>query len=265
MVSPIPIILLASKNDSRSDAFLKSWEALPEVSITIAPGVYLDRSEAPIDPLNTFEMIIGRAMTIQELGCAKAHYFAREVIAGSEVGGIIFEDDARLKEPEKIMKVASEFLETHRGQSRILNLCESSLSPFRFSVPTHLVRLWGYSPLAVAYVLTPEAARELNRANSQINWVSDWPYSKVAHFVCLPALVAHGDENSGSEIAILQDGEDLRHDRDLLKKVTKLFDLVLVSNALRNSYFSKFFYFVFMAPFLWRLDHFRLKVKNYRI
>lgn len=265
MVSPIPIIVLASKNVARTDAFMKAWEAVPEVSITIAPGVYLDWSEAPVDPLNTFENIIGRALTIQELGCAKAHYLARQAIVGSEIGGLIFEDDARLQEPEKILKVAKEFLEKHRGQSRILNLCESSLSPFEFNVVTHLVQLWGYSPLAVAYVLTPEAARELNHANSQINWVSDWPYSKVTHFVCVPALVAHGDENSGSEIAILQGGEDLRHARNLFERIKKLFGSKGLSSAFRNNNFSKFFYFVFMAPLLWRLDHFRLKVKNHQI
>jgi GR25 family glycosyltransferase involved in LPS biosynthesis len=265
MVSPIPIIVLASKNVSRTEAFLRAWEAAPRVSITIAPGVYLDWSEAPVDPLNTFQNIIGRALTIQELGCAKAHYLARGVIADSEIGGIIFEDDARLLEPEKILKVAIEFLEKHRGQSRILNLCESSLSPFEFNVSTHLEQLWGYSPLAVAYVLTPEAARELNLANSQINWVSDWPYSKVTHFVCVPALVAHGDENSGSEIAILQGDEDLRHVRNLLKRFKVIFDSKVLYSVFRNRNFSKFFYFIFVAPLLWRLDHIRLKVKNHQI
>lgn len=265
MVPPIPIILLTSRNVLRTDAFLRSWRELPNVSITIAPGVYLDRSEAPVDPLNTFENIMGRALTIQELGCAKAHYFAREAIADSEIGGLIFEDDARLQEPEKIMKVASEFLEQYRGQSKILNLCESSFNPVQFNVSTHLVRLWGYSPLAVAYVLTPEAARELNRANSHINWVSDWPYSKVAHFVCVPALVAHGDQDSGSEIAILQDGEDLRHDRNLVRKIKKFSNLVSLFSTFRNRNFSKFFYFVFVAPLLWRIDRLRLKVKNHLI
>jgi GR25 family glycosyltransferase involved in LPS biosynthesis len=262
MVWPIPIIVLASKNVSRTEAFLRAWDAAPEAPITVAPGVYLDWSEAPVDPLNTFQNIIGRALTIQELGCAKAHYLAREAIAGSEIGGIIFEDDARLQEPQKILKVAREFLEKHRGQSRILNLCESSMSSFQFNVSTHLVELWGYSPLAVAYVLTPEAARELNRANSQINWVSDWPYSKVTHFVCVPALVAHGDENSGSEIAILQGGEDLRHDRNLYKRLRIIFDSKKLYGAFRNRNISKFIYFIFVAPLLWRLDHIRLKVKN---
>lgn len=264
MVAPIPIIVLASKNISRTDAFLRAWEAVPEFPVTITPGIYFDRSKAPIDPFNTFENIIGRSLTIQELGCAKAHYLAREIIAGSEIGGLIFEDDARLHEPEKILQVATEFLDKHRGQSRILNLCESSLSPFQFNVSTHLVRLWGHSPLAVAYVLTPEAARELNKANSQINWVSDWPLSKVAHFVCVPALVAHGDENSGSEIAILLGDEDLRHDRNPFKRIRKLFNPKGLSSLSRNRNFSKFFYFVFFAPLLWRLDHIRLKVKNHR-
>jgi hypothetical protein len=262
MVASIPIIVLASKSVSRTDAFLRAWETVPEVSITIVPGVYLDRSEAPIDPLNTFENIIGRSLTIQELGCAKAHYLAREVIAVSKIGGLIFEDDARLHEPEKILEVALDFLDKHRGQSRILNFCESSLTPFKFNVSTHLVKLWGYSPLAVAYALTPEAARELNRANSKINWVSDWPYSKVNHFVSVPALVAHGDEKSGSEIAILLGGQDLRHDRNIFKSIRKIFNPKGLSNSFRNGNFSKFIYFVFVAPLLWRLDHIRLKVKN---
>jgi hypothetical protein len=262
VAAPIPIIVLASKISSRTDVFLKAWEGTPEISITVMPGVYFDQSEAPVDPLKTFQNITGRSMTIQELGCARAHYLAREVVADSEVGGVIFEDDARFNEPNRILRIALDFLGKHRGQSAVLNLCASSLSPFHVNQSIDVVKLLGHSPLAVAYVLTPEAARELNRANSPITWVSDWPYSKVAHSICVPALVAHGDEHSGSEIAILLNGKDLRHGRNSIKKMSTLLNPRRISNSIRNRNFLKFFYFVFVAPVLWRLDHIKLSTEN---
>ena len=260
MVASIPVKVLSSKTVARTDAFLLGWKGVSQASITIIPGVYLDKSQLEGYPSSVFLKVNGRSMSIQEMGCAKAHFIARKEISTSEIGGIIFEDDARFIEPEMIVSVATDFLNRHRGQSRILNLCESPLSQFQVNRPRRSIKLLGHSPLAVAYVLTPEAATELNQANNLVTWVSDWPLSKVEHYVCVPALVAHGDRESGSEIAIELNGHDMRHKKYFLKKFQNLINPLIIFDFFRDKDKAWIFYFVFLAPIYWRVDLIKTKL-----
>lgn len=262
MVASIPIIVLSSKTVARIDIFLRCWQGVSEAEITIIPGVYLDKSQIEDYPSNIFSKICGRSMTIQELGCAKAHFLARKEISTSEIGGIIFEDDARFLEPEIILSMATDFLNKHRGHSTVLNLSESTLSPFRVNQLRKSVGLFGHSPLAVAYVLTPQAAIRLNQASDSVAWVSDWPLSKVKHYVCIPALVAHGDEESGSEIAIAVNGNDLRHHRNVPRKILRFINPFGLISSFTNSYMKDFIYFIFLAPLYWRIDQIKTGLGN---
>lgn len=257
MVASIPLIVLSSKNLTRTDTFLRGWHTVPDVEICIIPGVYLDESIVEDHPTKVFSKIYGRGMTVQELGCAKAHFLARTEISTSEIGGIVFEDDARFIEPETILAVAVDFLTKHSGHAAILNLCESPLSPFRSNHSHKSVGLFGHSPLAVAYVLTPEAAIALNQASELVDWVSDWPHSKVKHYVCVPALVAHGDNQSGSEIAITLNGNDMRHNRNVKSKILRFINPFAFASSLRHDYSKEFIYFVLLAPIYWRMDQFK--------
>ena len=257
MVASIPVIVLSSKTVARTDTFLHGWKKVSDVKICVIPGVYLDESQIEGHPTTVFSKIQGRGMTIQELGCARAHVLARTEISTSEIGGIVFEDDARFIEPETILTVAVDFLNKHRDQAAVLNLCESSLSPFRANHSRKWVGLFGHSPLAVAYVLTPQAAIALNQASKSIDWVSDWPHSKVKHFVCVPALVTHGDDLSGSEIAIASNGHDLRHKRNVTRKILRSFNPFGFVSSLVHNYSKEFIYFIFLAPLYWRIDLFK--------
>ena len=254
MAAPIQIIVLSSKSISRTETFLRGWQSVSDAEIRVIPGVYLDKSFTEDLPTKVFSKIYGRSMTLQELGCAKAHFLARTEISTSEIGGIIFEDDARFIEPETILTVAVDFLIKYSGQAAILNLCESPLSPFRSNHSRKWIGIFGHSPLAVAYVLTPEAAIALNQASKLVDWVSDWPHSKVKHYVCVPALVAHGDNQSGSEIAITLNGNDLRHNRDVKSKILRFINPFGFASSLRHNYSKEFIYFVLLAPLFWRMD-----------
>ncbi len=260
MIASIPVIVLSSRTVARTDTFLRGWQKVSHARICIIPGVYLDESQIEGHPTKVFSKIHGRGMSIQELGCARAHVLARMEISTSEIGGIVFEDDARFIEPEIILSVAVDFLNEHRGQATILNLCESSLSPFRINHSRRPVGLFGHSPLAVAYVLTPQAAIALNRASESVDWVSDWPHSKVKHYVCVPALVAHGDDHSGSEIAIASNGHDLRHKRNVTGKFLRAFNPFGFVSSLVNNYSKEFIYFIFLAPLYWRIDQFKTRL-----
>jgi GR25 family glycosyltransferase involved in LPS biosynthesis len=262
MVAPIPIKVLSSKTLARTETFLRGWQNISDAEVSIIPGVYLNKSQIDDHSTKVFSKIYGRSMTIQELGCAKAHFLARMEISTSEIGGIIFEDDARFLEPETILSVAADFLNKHRGQATVLNLCESSLSPFRVNQLRKSVGLFGHSPLAVAYVLTPPAAIALNQTSESVDWVSDWPHSKVKHYICVPALVAHGDEESGSEIAITLNGRDLRHKSNVMIKILRFINPFGFASSLINNYSKEFIYFVFLAPLYWRIDQFKARLGN---
>lgn len=257
MVASIPLIVLSSKTATRTDTFLRGWQTVSDAEICIIPGVYLDKSIVEDHPTRVFSKIYGRDMTVQELGCAKAHFLARAEISTSEIGGIVFEDDARFIEPEIILKVGIDFLIEQRGQATVLNLCESPLSPFRTNHSRKSVGLFGHSPLAVAYVLTPQAAIALNQSSESVDWVSDWPHSKVKHYVCVPALVAHGDDQSGSEIAITLNGNDLRHSRYAKSKILRFINPFGFASSLIHNYSKEFIYFVLLAPLFWRMDRFK--------
>jgi hypothetical protein len=260
MSEPVSVIVLSSRNTSRTQAFFQNWQDFSEVTISTIPGVYLDPSDAAhYNTDHVFRKIYHRGLTLQELGCSKAHETARSQIAESEYGGIIFEDDARFVEPDVIINVATDFLLKHRGKSRILNLCESPLSRFERGTLRKQFRIFGQSPLAVAYVLTPQAAKELNRANHLVPWVSDWPLSRVRHYICYPALVVHGDSGSGSEIALGVDGGDFRQNSLSFKlKIQRIMPTRLLQSVLQGFVFQ-YIYFSFLAPFLWRVD--RLKTQ----
>ena len=260
MVASIPVKVLSSKTVARTDTFLRGWQDVSDAEVSIIPGVYLDKFQIEDHPTKVFSKIHGRRMTIQELGCARAHFLARAEISTSEIGGIIFEDDARFIEPGIILTVAADFLKKHRGQATVLNLCESALSPFRVNQLRKSVGLFGHSPLAVAYVLTPQAAIALNQASESVDWVADWPHSKVKHYICVPALVVHGDEESGSEIAIALNGNDLRHQKNAVRKILRFINPFRFASSLVNNYPKEFIYFVFLAPLYWRIDQFKARL-----
>lgn len=264
-MNSIPVIVLTSKVKSRTVNFLHSWENIPNVSIMQIPGVYIDNLQISHDAGGMFQRINGRLMTLQELGCAEAHALAQKKISTSTIGGIIFEDDARFLEPKIILEVATNFLKKHSGYPRILNLCESVFSPFEVGTQSRKsVKLFGLSPLAVAYVLTPQAALELIRANNPITWVSDWPFSRVRHYVCVPALVTHGDEASGSEIALEINGEDIRNKSKAFKKLLNSLNLFAMIALLNKGDLRKFVYFNFLTSIFWRIDLLKTRVALYR-
>ena len=250
------IIVLSSRKTSRNDAFFAQIESEYRSEIVAIPGVYLDSSGANHFNTKVFTSIFQREMSLQEMGCSEAHRNARKLVAESQIGGIVFEDDARFEEFEVILESAQSFLLENRGESSILNICESKLSRFDTENPWKYRRILGHSPLAVAYVLTPEAAKDLLAANTRNTWVSDWPRSKVRHYVSLPALVKHGDAESGSEIADLNFGSDFRHKESysVVRSILSSLSLRSLLNSILGKYFQDFFYFKMLAPLYWRID-----------
>lgn len=145
----------------------------------------------------------GRELTQNERACSISHSKAREVIAQSKCGGIIFEDDARILDLEHLEHATSVFLEKYSKLSYALGLLtykENSIEPNACNYPLKFRRLFTEIPLAVATVLTPLAASKLFDSATDSSQTADWPKSDCHFFILSRGCVRHGDTSSGSVI-----------------------------------------------------------------
>lgn len=145
----------------------------------------------------------GRELTQNERACAISHAKAREIIAQSEYGGIVFEDDARVIDLEHLERATAAFLTKSSNTKSALGLlkykdrhtevcgCKSVLK-FR--------RLTAETPLAVATVFTPMAASEILKSAVTSSQIADWPKSRCNFFILSEGCVRHGDATSGTVI-----------------------------------------------------------------
>ena len=259
MSHQLPIIVITSKSTSRSETIVRDWQEVAGVDLIIVPGVYLIEDNQIAYDTRVFKLLQGRPMSLSEIGCAEAHNFARKKIARSQFGGIIFEDDARVNSIEEVLDIAHKFLKDNQGRNSLLNLCESSQNSAGKNFPSRIVKLMGNSPLAVAYVLTKGAAEELVSKNSPVSWVSDWPVSKVDHFIVVPPLVSHGDQDSFSEIAIASESGDLRHIKFKVITFKNFFFPFRLAFGNNRSLWKHFLYFIYLAPIYWRIDKIKIR------
>ena len=135
-----------------------------------------------------------RELTSGEVGCAVAHNNARCMVSAFANGAIILEDDAVLLDPQKMIADARNFLKVMEGERAVLSFFtgeESQVS--RFFKKRRFVRRLQSPPFAVAYALTPQAAKELVSSNTPVRYVADWPPSRVKFFQSTSNYVQHGE------------------------------------------------------------------------
>ncbi len=145
----------------------------------------------------------GRVLTQNERACAVSHSEARNVIAQSQHGGIIFEDDARVIDLEHLEQAALSFLAKFSNVNSALGLLDyknQHVEGCTNSKPLRFRKLLAETPLAVATVLTPIAASEILKSAITSSQTADWPKSKCRFFILSDGCVRHGDETSGSVI-----------------------------------------------------------------
>lgn len=211
-----------------------------------------------------FRALSNRFMSFPEIGCAYSHNLARLAIAQSKFGGIVFEDDARIINLDLLLDEVSAFLLKNINKSSLLSLTHAvhpaQIPNIQSTVGEY--RLYGDTPLAVAYALTPLAAQRLLEANDPVKYVSDWPEAKVKKFCLTYPLVLHGDSETQSVIDPL--GTLARVDGKRNLGITKLLFLDYAFRARRKIDFTIYFKYVFLKPIKFHLDKFRIKFAKNR-
>lgn len=202
--------------------------------------------------LDNFTYFQARTMSPQEIGCAVSHNWARKLISESAFGGVILEDDARIVDITKFYFEAHSFLGNELGKASVLSLNQFSLKrDYSFQKNGYQV-LFGKPILAVAYALTPVAARVLADSNNPIVTVSDWPHSDVQFFSVYDKTVLHGDDETQS---IINKHGNL--ERNGLSPWRTLFQISLLGYFFKRPKSVSFKLYVgeiYMSRLTWRLD-----------
>jgi hypothetical protein len=165
------------------------------------------------------------------------------IIAESERGGLILEDDARIQDLELLESVSQEFLREKTRSSSALGLLDySSVTNFRIRHISHLNykhfhRLFAEVPLAVGTLLTPEAATTLVKSASENSQLADWPHSRCKFYFLSKGCISHGDSTTNSVIGDpsirvfgrLQITFTVKGIRALSKRILQKLDIYLIS------------------------------------
>jgi hypothetical protein len=145
----------------------------------------------------------GRELTQNERACAISHTTARNIIANTSRGGVIFEDDARILNLRILENMSEAFLSLYKNDYSALGLLDYSpddrSSPELVQFPK-IHKLLAEVPLAVATVLTRKAAWSLTESANLGSQIADWPSSRCSYYFLTPGCVKHGDEGTGSVI-----------------------------------------------------------------
>jgi hypothetical protein len=145
----------------------------------------------------------GRSLSQSERACAASHRTARQIISQSDLGGIIFEDDARIIDVDQLYDISVHFLQKNSKQAKALSLVSYVTRDLERSPETSRnfrCPLFSDAPLAVATALTPRAATELVLESKKSSMVADWPHSKCRFYFLRMGLVKHGDSETSSVI-----------------------------------------------------------------
>lgn len=209
-----------------------------------------------------FELFNGRKLSPAEIGCADSHNRARKLIQSNSSGGVILEDDARIKDIDLFYNSVSIFLAQKSNSYSILNLTGFRNLYSKSSKLTSYNRIFAYPDLAVGYALTALAALVLHQANLPISNVADWPRSCCKYYVPNFVSIIHGDSNTKSLIDL-----NTRFIRSKPKISFKLkqFAVMLFFFKLRNRVtFSEYFSVVVLTRFLWHFEKIRLILIGFR-
>jgi hypothetical protein len=205
-----------------------------------------------------YRAIYGRNVTAAEIGCALSHNEARRLLSLGSVGGLIFEDDARLNNVNEVYNYAIQFLRRFHGKKFVLSLYDGYVRTcprFKFLARRlHFLGSFGPPASAVAYVLTPSAASALYRSNSSCLYLADWPESRVKFRILVRTLVRHGDTVPSSTI-VSNPEQDFRLNKSYVNRFRLLFGYRPSQGRNIGLGFWKFFKLVWLRRIYSKMNH----------
>jgi GR25 family glycosyltransferase involved in LPS biosynthesis len=202
--------------------------------------------------LDNFIYFQARTMSPQEIGCAVSHNWARKLISESAFGGVILEDDARVKNISKFYFEADSFLRNELGKAAVLSLNQFRLSKDYSFQKIGYQKLFGKPVLAVGYALTPLAARLLEDSNNPVITVSDWPHSDVQFFSVYDETVLHGDDETQSTIDM--NGNLKRSGLNIWRTLFQISLLGFFFKRPKSVSFRLYVEEIYISKVTWRID-----------
>lgn len=205
-VAKLPIVIIVTPGRGRHIPLVETLRTSSIFQVQELVATMGGEVEGSFDEASESELIqYGRVLTANERACAISHLRARQIIADSDYGGVILEDDARVINLSDLETAVASFLIRSHSKCNILSLLDYRDSykalknkSIKKLLPTF--RLFAECPLAVAVALTPPAARNLIESAQSRSQVSDWPETKC-HFAYLASgIVRHGDADTFSII-----------------------------------------------------------------
>lgn len=221
-----PVVVIGAMNSPRLEYFKNH----PDFSSIFRPN-YLNAVMLKSQDLSSYvdqktsryqEIIYGRKLLSQEVGCAISNRNAQILISETVKGGLILEDDARFKDFSVLADLIDEFLEVNRGQNAVLSLFDGrdwSLVDYEFRRNNPFLKSVGSTSHTVAYALTPLAAMNLVKANADFKYVADWPPTNCSFYTATLDLISHGDSTTISSI----DPEGIRPGKPNISRRIKVF------------------------------------------
>jgi hypothetical protein len=267
----IPVLVITERNSHRSDLLVAKLKQISQFEIIMVDAAMTPTYQLCIDRNILYDqelakVYLGRELFPGEIGCAFSHYSARKIIADSIFGGVILEDDARIIRPDIFFNSVVEFLHAQSERASVLSLAGWRPKPHlehqddRFERVMRSLKLFGVPPLALAYALTPSAAKELTDGTYPIKETADWPSSKCSFFVTHKVVAFHGD--SGTSSIIDYGGNSLRKRPKLAQRLRTIlfFDLIMKRSNQINSrvYFNQ----VWLRKLFFYIDRSRMFLRS---
>jgi glycosyl transferase family 25 len=199
-----PVVIVITQPDSTRQ--LRVLEHLREMGLEpiVSSAVFLegDLESCPSYDHRRRISEFGYGLANGEVGCFLAHRMVWEKVVELGVVSLVVEDDARMEPdlPTHLDKLA----ESIEGTDLIIKLYHNSRNPAciiwrHLTAKISLVRLLRASGAAVAYMLTPEAARNLLDSSARF-WlaVDDYMEDEASHgsasLHARPQLIRHEDD-----------------------------------------------------------------------
>ena len=163
-------------------------------------------------------------------------------------------------------KSVIEFLQAQSERVSVLSLAGWRPKPHlehqddKFEKAMRSLKLFGVPPLALAYALTPSAAKELTDGTYPIKETADWPSSKCSFFVTHKVVAFHGDSGTSSIIDYGENSLRKRPNPAQRLRTILFFDLIMKRSNQINSrvYFNQ----VWLRKLFFYIDRSRMFLRS---
>jgi len=255
------VVVIATPGSDRKKPLIESLATEPAIQVIEINATMLKSDSPELHSVNAFDfalskLIYGRDLAPGEYGCSISNTRAREFLSTTTHGGVILEDDARIKNIREFVRVAKNFLSSKSGSEAVLSFYDGGDYQPKIKSNLSFNRIWirnlGHTSFTVAYAITPLACKSLVDVNTPAVYLADWPPTSAKYYLHSQTLVTHGDENTLSVIS--NSGMESRLRPKLSVRIKILTFAYFFSNRKAGLTFSQFFFTVWLPRLLYYVN-----------